>query len=166
MSCGTTKGVGSGGGREVPKREKKNIKRKAEEKMRRGAKAGLQRGEAKGGRPGGRQRREGGSSTRTYSLPPGAKKAGVGTGGTPQPQDFPGPGWAGKEAWGGKGWGLYPRLPLGPGIPEARERGALGPFPPLDLLAAGPALPCSQTYLSFPLAYLQASCVPFFSLSS
>lgn len=46
---------------------------------------------------------EGGGGTRPCSLPPGAKKAGVGTGGTPQPQDFPGPGWAEKEAWGGKG---------------------------------------------------------------
>lgn len=75
------------------------------------------------------------------------KEAEVSTEEIPQPQGFPGSGWARKEAWGGSGGELYlggPGLPLGQETLQAGEKGFLNPFPPLDLLPAGPAYPAGR----------------------
>lgn len=158
MSCRTTKRESSGGGREVPKRKMKNIKREAEEKMSRGAKTGLQRGEAKGGRSGGRRRAVPGLALCLL----GQRRLGWALEGLLNPKIFQALGGQGRRLGEGKAGSFTPGCLGGLESLQAGERGALGPFPPLDLLAAGPALPCSQTCLSFPLAYLQASCLPFF----
>lgn len=54
------------------------------------------------------------------------------------------PGWSGKEAWGGKGRELHPRLPLEPGIPPGRGERCSEPIPTFGSATCQPCVPAGR----------------------